>query len=198
MSKAIAERSRTLSIFWLKKYIIDGFQQSGVVTWTFGASENKSSIGYYAVINEDESYIKLNYTYTDNSSGNKEDMEYKIRLTTTACNYGGKRYWFICPLSKNGKYCGRRVGVIYLIGKYFGCRHCGEIAYDSQMQSDRYKGFVSIPDVERAEKRIKRYFYKGKPTKKYLKYQKLNEKCELGFLEVAMKLEKSRKSKNLW
>jgi len=190
MSKAIAEQSNSLSIFWLKKYIISDGYKSGVITWIFGASENKNSIGYAAVIDEDESYISLRYTYTDRNSGNKEDMDYKIELTTTPCNYGGKRYWFICPLSKNGKYCGRRVGVIYLIGKYFGCRHCGEIAYNSQMQSDRYKGFVSIPDIEKAEKEIKRYYYKGKPTKKYRKLIRLNEKFDRGLLRTTAKLDK--------
>lgn len=188
MSKMIVEQSNALSIFWLKKFIINGSYKSGIVTWTFGV--NKSSVGYTAVITETENYLELKYTHTDRGSGNKEDMDYKIQLTTSPCKYGGKRYWFICPLSKNGQYCGKRVGVIYSIGKYFGCRHCGEITYNSQMQSERYKGFVSIPDIEKAEQEVKRNYYKGKPTRKYKRLMRLNEKFNISLFRATASLDK--------
>jgi len=194
MTKTIAEQSHALSIFWLKKnkaFVskeLGGGMRIGSIKWTSGSYE--SSIGYTTNISEKENYIKLNYTHTSHLTGEKTDMDYKIELTNTSCNYGGKRYWFICPLSKNGQYCGRRVGVLYLIGKYYGCRHCGEIAYYSQMQTERYKGFVSIPDIEEAKKKVKRYYYKGKPTRKHRKLIRLNEKFELGFIKSMSKLDK--------
>lgn len=118
-------------------------------------------------------------------------MDFKIPLTTTPCKYGGVRYWFICPLSKNGQYCGRRVGVIYSIGKWFGCRHCGEIAYSKQMEGGKYRwNGVSIPDLEKAEKEIKRYYYNGKPTRKYKRYMRLNDKFEMGWIMMAARLDK--------
>ena len=41
-----------------------------------------------------------------------------LQVTSTACHYGGSRYWWVCPD------CGRRVGCLYwLVGKY-RCRHC--------------------------------------------------------------------------
>jgi hypothetical protein len=49
-------------------------------------------------------------------------------LTWTACNFGGERPWFICP----GAGCGRRVAVLYGPGRYFLCRHCYELVYESQ------------------------------------------------------------------
>ncbi|MFA7170184.1 MAG: hypothetical protein WC178_05040 [Candidatus Paceibacterota bacterium] len=193
MTKKIAERFNRLSIFWLKKngYLHKDYNiNSGGISWTYGYNENKSSIGFsvkrinWGELNE-EAYIQLQYTYTNGRTEEKECIDYKVELVTTPCNYGGKRYWFICPLAKNGQYCGRRVGVLYQNGKYFGCRHCGDIAYDSQMQSGRYKGFVSIPDIERAEKEVKRYYYKGKPTRKYRRVMRLDEKFEKGFLRSA-------------
>jgi hypothetical protein len=39
-----------------------------------------------------------------------------IRLTSTACHYGGYRHWFSCPQ------CGKRVGILY--GSSLYCRHC--------------------------------------------------------------------------
>lgn len=190
MAKAIAEQSNALSIFWFKKYINDGLNNSGVVTWTSNRSENKSSIGFQVKISERGTSITFQYTHTDNFSGSKEELNYPIMLTTTPCNYGGNRYWFICPLSKNGINCSRRVGVLYAISKYFGCRHCGEIAYDSQRQTERYKGFVSIPDIEKAEKKVKRYFYNGKPTKKYQRLIKLNNRFERGLINTLVWLNK--------
>ena len=59
-------------------------------------------------------YVKFNYTVTDRNTGEKTDYDYKVQLTTTPCNLGGVRYWFICPLSKNGVYCGRRVAKLYV------------------------------------------------------------------------------------
>jgi hypothetical protein len=196
MSKAIAEQSNALSIFWLKKkeyFPKGGSIKSGTVTWSYGMSENKSSIDIFVVTGMDEksSYIKLNYTHTDNRTNEKSKMDYKIELATTPCNYGGVRYWFICPLYKNGQYCGRRVGVIYSVDKWFGCRHCGEIAYNSQMRGGRFRGSsVCIPDIEKAEQEIKRYYYRGKPTRKYKRVLKMNEKLDISFILMAARVDK--------
>ncbi len=198
MSKTIAEQSHALSIFWLQKngYLDQNYcHYQGSIWWNRGETNRESSIGFEIMIDnaekaDEKNYIGLNYTHTSRESGEKENLDYKIKLVTTLCNYGGKRYWFICPLSKNGQYCGRRVGVLFLIGKYYGCRHCGEIAYNSQMQTERYKGFVSIPDIEKAEKEVKRYYYNGKPTRKYKKVIELNNKFENGFIKSMAKLDK--------
>lgn len=199
MAKNTAEWSNRLSVFFLKKH---GYlpqehnYSSGEITWTHGLSGNKSSIGFTVVINAGDAinrddYIKLSYTHTSNYSGEKESMDYKIPLTTTPCNYGGVRYWLVCPLIKNGQYCGKRVGVLYSVGKYFGCRHCGEIAYAAQMKGGTFRGSsVSIPDIERAEKEIKRYYYRGKPTRKYRRVMKMRDKIDRDFIGLAARLDK--------
>jgi hypothetical protein len=195
--KPEAEWSNRLSIFWLKKhkYLEKDYSfKSGGITWTSG-TDNESSIGFSIIRDnwgnpEERSCLNLQYTNTNRSSGNKEKMDYRIELTTTSCHYGGRRYWFICPLTKNGKYCGRRVGVIFGIGKWFGCRHCGNITYRSQKLSGRYRGFVSIPDIEKAEGEVKRYYYRGKPTRKYRRVIRLNDKFETGLI---MMVERSGK-----
>lgn len=199
MSKAIAEQSNALRIFWLKKngYLHKDYSQRyGLITWTYGYSENKSSVGLTVKRDnwgtpEEQTYIQLTYTHTNRWSEEKSDIDFKISLATTPCNYGGVRYWFICPLSKNGQYCGRRVGVIYSIGKWFGCRYCGEIAYAKQMEGGKFRwNGVSIPDIEKAEKEVKRYYYKGKPTRKYRRVIRLNDKFETSFAMLALRLDK--------
>lgn len=199
MSKAIAEQSNALSIFWLKKHHclipkqFGGGRNSGTITWTHGWSENKSSISYSVSTNMrdttgDEDHIKLNYTHTNHWTGEKSEMDFKIPLTTTPCNYGGVRYWFICPLSKNGQYCGRRVGVIYSIGKLFGCRYCGEIAYYAQFEGGKFRaGSVCEPDVEQAYHEAKIKFYNGKPTRKYRRYLRLSKKMDIAWIKLGIR-----------
>ncbi len=197
MARQEAESSHRLSIFWLKKrgyFNKDYSYQSGGITWSYGLSDNKNSIRFsihrdnWGTLKEDV-YIRLIYTHTDHWTGEKSDMDLKVPVTTTPCNYGGVRYWFICPLYKNGQYCGRRVGVLYSVGKWFGCRHCGNIAYQKQFEGGKYRwNGISIPDIEKAEEEVKRYYYNGKPTRKYRRLIRLNEKFESNFRMMATHL----------
>ncbi|MFA4880450.1 MAG: hypothetical protein WC650_02400 [Candidatus Doudnabacteria bacterium] len=190
MAKQEAEWSKRLSIFWLKKHgYLDGGWQYGSIKWTYGMSGNESSIGFNVMINGDEGdNIRLQYTYTSRGTDEKESMDYRVELTTTPCNYGGKRYWFICPLTKDGKYCGRRVGVLFSIGKWFGCRHCGNIAYQSQFEGGNIRtGSVFEPDVEKAYNEVKLQYYNGKPTRKYKRYLRLRQKMDNSWAKAALK-----------
>jgi len=187
MGRNTAEQSRALSVFWLNKQgVFKSDTYHGSIYWTQGYSEEKSSISYsFSDHFDNTGHLRLWYTQTDRYSGEKTSLDYNVQLVTTPCNYGGKRYWFICPLSKNGQPCGRMVGILYHIGNYWGCRHCGNIAYDAQAESKRFRGMVCIPDVDRAETEVKRMYYRGKPTKKYQRYLGLNEKFEIGFFKMA-------------
>lgn len=62
--------------------------------------------------------------------GQWEDMKYTVRLTYTACRYGGQRAWWLCPAVG----CGRRVAVLYG-GAVFACRQCQRLAYKSQREA---------------------------------------------------------------
>lgn len=55
----------------------------------------------------------------------------RLRLATTACNYGGYRKWFVYK-------CGRRASVLYF-SHYWQCRHCVGLPYQTQLiqPSDR-------------------------------------------------------------
>ena len=114
-------------------------------------------------------------------------MEYlKILLLNTRVS--SLEPWFICPLYKNGQYCGRRVGVLYNIGKWFGCRHCGEIAYQAQFEGGKFRmSSVCEPDVERAYNEIKREYYNGQPTRRYKRYLRLREKMDKSWRRAIIK-----------
>lgn len=77
--------------------------------------------------------IELFYSVSHGSQ--HEDVDYTVPLSWTSCNYGGKRPWFICP----GRGCNRRVASLYLMGKYFLCRHCHDLAYSSQRDGEEFR-----------------------------------------------------------
>ena len=183
-AKTTVEQATQLSIFKLKEFgLLVGFHVS-TLTWTHKASGHKNSIGITVDVEEAEPYVKVNYTTTDRNTGEKTDYDYKISLTTTPCNFGGVRYWFICPLSVNGVYCGRRTGTLYLAsgGNYFGCRHCYNLSYESRNESRLGRfgniGYTIVADrkIEELYSQIKRWTYKGKPTKKARKLKALEAK----------------------
>ena len=187
MSKTESDGLNKISTSFLKEHkYFEGFR-GGTINWTSGWSENKSSVGIN-VSTLDEKYLRIYYTQADRYTEEKKDFDYKIPLTTTSCNYGGKRYWFTCPWYKNGNYCGKRVGVLYKDGDYFACRHCYNLTYASRNLSGMSKKFGSItcPDVDELRGKVKRTHYKGKPTKTYLRYLRAEEKLENAFIGMGL------------
>ena len=198
MSKSEADNAKKITTSFLKKhgyFKVRGWM-SGTMTWTRSGwgGEHKSSVGIDVSTSEwsdGEGYLHIHYTQTDRDTDEKKDFDYKIPLTTTPCRYGGKRYWFICPMSKNGVYCGRRVGVLYKDGDLFACRHCYDLTYASRKLSGIAKTFgsiVSIPDLEDAQAKLKRYSYRGKPTKRYQRFLKMEKKFNIGYTGMVMAL----------
>jgi len=61
-------------------------------------------------------------------------VEQRVPMTWTNCHFGGRRPWFTCSAHTNGRYCGRRVAVLYLAGELFACRRCCALAYASQQK----------------------------------------------------------------
>lgn len=49
----------------------------------------------------------------------------EIRVTTTSCHFGGKRFWFVCPT------CNKRAETLYLppTKNKLLCRKCHDLAY---------------------------------------------------------------------
>ena len=125
---------------------------------------------------ENAGQIWLIYTNTSRLNGEASSHNYAVSIVKTACNYGGYRYWFRCPLSVRGTQCNKRIGVLYKVGKYFGCRSCGRLVYAEQNISKKFRGIVADSDVEEAYGQIKRFYYRGKTTKKHRKYLKKQER----------------------
>lgn len=119
--------------------------QCGNVFWTNSFGERTASIGVYVSVGGWQGEIRFQYNFTDRLSDKKTQYDYMVRLVATPCRYGGKRWWFICPLINGGVNCQRRVGVLYLGGRYFGCRKCLNLVYQSSKDSHKFdRMFMSM------------------------------------------------------
>ena len=65
--------------------------------------------------------LRMNYSYRS------KPYSYSIKLSRTACHYGGYRHWFNCPS------CSKRTSVLYCVRTYV-CRHCTGANYGSQLE----------------------------------------------------------------
>ena len=120
MPKLTVEECLGLDVNWLNRQGMLRTGTSSTVRWYRG-KEEIASIRVHALSNK---AIELSYIF-----GGNETIRYKVGLTWTPCHFGGRRPWFLCPG------CGRRVGKLYVSGKYFLCRHCYSLAYQSQRES---------------------------------------------------------------
>jgi hypothetical protein len=93
------------------------------------AGEETASIRGFAYRDQ----VVLSYRHRGGLGGEWEDVEEPVSLEWTPCNFGGERPWFICP----GVACRRRVAVLYGRGKYFLCRHCYDLSYQSQREDKK-------------------------------------------------------------
>lgn len=183
--KTEADGCKKIEISWLLRDMKNRLYKSTTISW--GENGSHGSVGCIVDLYDETPYVKFNYTQTDNHTGEKKDFDYKVYLTTTPCHYGGIRYWFRCGITANGKYCGRRVGVIYKNGDYFACRHCYDLTYSSKNQNKRYKYSVLFDvldmdqKIEKLEEKIKRRYYAGKPTRLQRKLERMYEQSGMNY-----------------
>lgn len=110
---------------------------SGIITWPSFAGMT-SSIDYEAYCDIDNGNIRLSYTMSHLIMGDN-DYSYYVDLVTTKPNYGGVRWWFICP----NQDCEKQVGKLYRPPRsnYFLCRTCQNLTYTSCRESHKWDSF---------------------------------------------------------
>ncbi len=107
--------------------------RSEALTWPAALPRRVAcEVGCEVEVAEAGGSIRLQYEAT--ASG--ERLDHPVPLVTTPCQLGGRRWWFVCPLSRGDAACGRRVRKVYLAGQYLGCRYCHDLTYRSRQRSD--------------------------------------------------------------
>jgi hypothetical protein len=121
-SKLTAESQIRIEVNFLKKqgYLRPGTR--GTLSWS--RCDNPSgSIGFFTKNDE------IQLSYKQKSNGDEwVPIEQFVRFAYTDCNYGGQRVWLLCCG------CNKRVGILYGASKYFLCRHCYNLGYQSQRE----------------------------------------------------------------
>jgi hypothetical protein len=156
------------------------------IIWTNRFGQQTANMTVILHTSGDETYIGLCYTMTDRDTGKETEFDYRVPLVTTPCHLGGVRWWFICPLSRNGVYCGRRVGVLYRAPRadYYGCRHCYDLSYESRNESRHghlacMGRYLSLDrQREKLSGQMSRWTYRGQPTRKARRLHVLKTRLE--------------------
>jgi len=178
--KVVADNLLKITVAELKKsgVLRRNIFGSSVLQWSRGGASG-SIVIEVSTVDPENMYLRLKYLNKE-TGGTFYPVDLPLHLDATACRFGGERFWFTCPeCIGHGRHdnIGRRVGVLYLVGKFFCCRHCGNLTYKSTKLSGLKKKFGQVSEtglVNLYRRRTKQY--KGKPTKRYQAYLKKEER----------------------
>jgi len=122
--KATVDSQNTINVRYLKEQGLLIAGRQGELTWN-SRGEQVGAIGYETKKNG----IQLTYNFRRNNEGEWQSIKQLVLFDYTPCHYGGQRVWLLCSE------CDRRVTAIHSAGKYFLCRHCYGLNYQSQHES---------------------------------------------------------------
>ena len=103
-------------------------------SWTYGG-DSAGSI----TVQVECAAVLLSYRSCYSGSDDWKSIQQRVPIRLTACHLGGVRPWFVCPVYRDGRYCGRRAAILYCAGELFACRRCYGLAYESQQQTARHR-----------------------------------------------------------
>lgn len=134
--KSTVEESLVLTMKHLKASLEKGAGRWGSLSWSRNG-EPFASISYTTEDLEGDLAVRLKYSRGEGETKKSED--YLVQVVSTSPNYGGRRWWFICPLVVDGAPCRRRAAKLYLPngGRFFGCRTCYHLSYTSAQEAHK-------------------------------------------------------------
>lgn len=132
-AKTTVESVTALSTTTLKTRLlslVDSTESSaaGSLTWRDGGGRETSSVSYLIEQREVGLTVTLFYRYV--YGADKVDCRSDLRVVATYPNFGGVRYWWLCPA------CSRRVLKVYQRGGRWACRTCFRLTYDSTRRDE--------------------------------------------------------------
>ncbi len=144
LKKSTVEETLTLSISILmqKRALVPGSLCRGVWAWSYPGEDPYGRVSYVSDMRSPE-YANLRLIY----HANGEPVDYVIWLDWTTPQFGGRRWWFLCPLKRNDGGPPRRVAKLHLPpgGRYFGSRQAYDLTYTSCQESGKHEAlFASL------------------------------------------------------
>jgi len=166
-----------MELRWLLNngYFRPGDTKASTLSWT-----NGSTISTVASNTGEGISLRLSYTITK-PSGEKQSLDYTISLVEVPSNLGkGKLLFFICPQT------GRRCRILYRAygSPIFKSReaYSYKLYYEIQTSSKLYLHTTRYFTLEKRLERLwgmrKTYTYRGKPTRRAILMDKLEDKLD--------------------
>ena len=121
-----------------------GAKYRGSLNWTTNGQE-RATVSYgYSMVDPEAAYIELRYTRSPYGR-EPEKVVQRITLVATVPNYGGRRWWMICP------YSGKRATKLYMPpgGDRFAGRAAWRLGYRSQRIAHRDRPFEKLFRLQR-------------------------------------------------
>jgi hypothetical protein len=88
----------------------------------------------------EDGQIRLRYKTRSRGEDEWQDRDYPVAVEWLPCHFGGTRPWFRCPC------CQRRAAILYG-SKYFACRRCLNLSYDSQRERPYYRALSKAQGI---------------------------------------------------
>jgi hypothetical protein len=129
--RATVESCLTLDLCAMirRGHLVPGRRLGGIMAWSRDWAPRPVAQGQYEadLCDPDAAWMRLAYSVPGAADGAGVRQDYRVRLVTTPCPFGGLRWWFLCPLS------GRRVVRLHLPpgGTLFASRRAHGLAYRS-------------------------------------------------------------------
>ena len=190
-----ASASRRVDLTWMlrERLARPSQRRSGTISYTCGGRDS-GSISYVAAMQE-PGEERLELSYTRGSGDEREHVHQTVRLCFTVPNFGGKRWWMICP------YRGIRVGKLYMPpgGDRFASRQAWRLAYQSQRAAPRDKPFSALfrlqnklgcPEGWEMPIRRPKGMWRRTFELHQERYWELDRECSLEMMGVMRRLEK--------
>jgi len=186
----VAEECLRVELPWMlrRQLAVPFANRVGTLSWSCGGQPS-GWISYQANMSDPED-AWLILTYTRGTGADAEKVRQEIRLTYTKPNYGGWRWWMICP------YRGHRVSILYKPGNgdRFASRKAWRVQYKSQRIAGRDKPFEALFRIQRRlgceegwEMPIRRP--KGMWQRTYARledrFYRLNDECDAQMMAAA-------------
>lgn len=94
--------------------------------WAWWNDEGEQVANVSCKVNPGAEGLTISYRWKNTYDAEWQPVDRHVWLASTACNYGGVRWWFSCPC------CYRRAAVLYVMGGALRCAKCGRVSYASQ------------------------------------------------------------------
>lgn len=136
--KTTIEDCLTLSVsdFLREGALVPGTTTCGAWTWSYEGRDPHTRVSYVADLLP-SALPSLRLTYELDG----ESVDYTVPLTLTSSPYGGRRWWFVCPLAREAGERPLRVAKLHLPpgARYFGSRQRYGLTYRSCQESGKYR-----------------------------------------------------------